>query len=88
MIDDEHARGPSSAHGDGAQGEEGARDAAPGTDEARARRDARPHHMIQSDGELLDLGPNAETIDDASTRSTERLDLGAGERGRREPRDR
>ena len=88
MIDDEQVRGPSSAEGEGARSEDGARDAAPGIDGSRARRDARPHHMIQSDGELLDLGPNAETIDDASTRSTERLDLDAAERGRREPRDR
>ena len=38
-----------------------------------AERDARPHHMVVSDGELLDIGPDAEPIEDSPANADERL---------------
>ena len=47
--------------------------------DAQRRRGDRPRHMIVNDGELLDIGPDAETIDDAELRSSDAHEPSAGD---------
>ncbi len=46
-------------------------------------RDSHSRHLVVNDGELLDIGPDAETVDDVGTQAGERRGIRWPQRGRR-----
>lgn len=53
-----------------------------GTDR-RSGGESRSRHLVVSDGELLDIGPDAETVDDVDAQAHERRGVQWPLRGRR-----
>ena len=49
----------------------------------RSGRESRSRHLVVSDGELLDIGPDAETVDDVDAQAGERRGVRWPLRGRR-----
>lgn len=56
---------------------------APAEHGSRPPRDAHSHRLVLNDGELLDIGPDAETVDDVEEQSRDRRGLRWPQRGRR-----
>lgn len=56
---------------------------APAEEGARPPRDAHSRHLVLNDGELLDIGPDAETVDEVAEQSRERRGVRWPQRGRR-----
>jgi hypothetical protein len=50
---------------------------------APSRLEDASHHLVVNDGELLDIGPNAETVDDVAGQAHDRRGVRWPGRGRR-----